>query len=238
MRVAGENVLVPGRSLLAFTSMLSNPADTLGRLKDRPQWFFPLLVTAAYSVIVNMYVIGRIGLPRLIQATLQANAAFDPQSTLETALARKGLILTMQGLSTSVGTFVTALVVAQVLWLILSTLGREPGFKPILAVVAHASMLTGLLKGSMLALTVTLMQNMESFDLRNPLATNPAFFFRPASAGTSRLMAALDLIVLLQIALLALGLSRVTGGLTFRRAFLLVSIPWAFYTGISVALPL
>jgi len=108
----------------------------------------------------------------------------------------------------------------------------------VLSVVAHATLLTAVLKGSMLALTATLMRDMSGFDLRCPLATNPAFFVRPDSPVAFRCLAALDALVLVQIAMIALGLSKVAEGLTFRAALLLVLAPWVVYTGISVLLPL
>ena len=93
------------------------------------------------------------------------------------------------------------------------------------------------------ALPAGLGQNLDlelepaGLDLRNPLATNPAFFYRAGSPVVQRLLSSLDLVTLLQISLISLGLSRITTRLSFRKAFALVMIPWGIYTAATVLLP-
>ena len=206
-------------------------------LRERPQWFYPLLAAAAYSVAVNLYLVHRIGLARLIGAVAQANAAIDPQAILESAAGRRTEILFFQGLSTFLGTFLTALVVAKVLWLILTLMGEEIPLKKVLAVVAHASMLVIVVRESMMALTATAMRDLDRFDLGNPLATNAAFFLHPRSPAVHRLLAAVDLITLVNIFLLAFGLSKLADRLSIRKAHILVIAPWGIYVGFSLLLP-
>lgn len=237
MELSNEKALAPGFQPLAFSSMFSSPSATLDSLRGRPQWFYPLLLAATCSVAVNFYVIRRIGLIRLIGAALQGNAAIDPLAVLESALARKAEILFFQGLSAFAGTFLTAFVVAKVLWLILTVIGQDVLFKKVLAVVAHVTMLTVVIRELMLALTATVMRNLENLDLRNPLATNLAFFLHSRSSIVFRLLSSLDLITFTNIFLLALGLSKISNRLSFRTAFILVFIPWGVYTGASLLLP-
>jgi hypothetical protein len=222
---------------LAFGRMLSSPAATFLSLRGHPRWFNPLLIAAVYSVAVNYYVIQRIGLVRLLSATLQTSAAIDAQAVLETALERKAQIMFFQGFSTFVSIFFTALVVAKVLWLILEVIGKNLPFKSALAVVAHATVLMVIIRESMLAFTVGMMRNPENLDLRNPLATNLAFFLHPSVPWTYRLLASLDLIILCKVALLALGLSKVSDRLSLRAACVVVLVPWGAYIGISLLLP-
>jgi hypothetical protein len=217
--------------------MFSNPAAALSLQKDRPSWFLPLLLAAVWSVAVNFYLVRRIGFVRLISSTLQANAAFDRDAVIETALAHRAQILTIQWLLAFAGTFLTALVVAKVLRLVLTVVGKEVPFRNVLAVVAHVTMLTVVVKQSMLALTATVMRNLDALNLRNPLATNPAFFFDPGSPLAVRVLTSLDLITLANILLLALGLTRVSDGLSFRAACILVTVPWAAYLGATLLMP-
>ena len=116
--------------------------------------------------------------------------------------------------------------------------GKEVQLRKLLAVVANATMLTAVLKQSMLALTATVMQNTAALDLRNPLATNLAFVLRPASPLAYRLLASLDVIVLLNMFLLVVGLTLVSDRLSTRAAGLVVVIPWVVYTLTSSLLPL
>ena len=237
MELSHEKALAPGFQPLALGSMFSSPAAALDSLRGRPRWFYPLLLAATWSVAVNLYVIQRIGLKRLMGAALQANAALDPQAVLESALAHRTEILFFQGLATFAGTFVTALVVAKVLWLIITVIGRDVLFKKVMAVVAHVTMLTVVIRESMLAFTATVMPNLDNLDIRNPLATNLAFFLHPKSPVVFRLLSSLDLVTLANIFLLALGLSKVTSRLSFRSACILVIVPWGVYTGASLLLP-
>jgi hypothetical protein len=217
--------------------MFSNPVAALGRLSENPSWFLPLLLAAVWSVAVNFYLVRRIGFVRLMSSTLQANAAFDRNAVIETALAHRAQILTIQWLLTFAGTFLTALVVAKVLWLVLTVVGKDVPFRSMLAVVAHVTMLTVVVKQSMLALTATVIGNLDNLNLRNPLATNPAFFFDLASPVAVRVLTSLDVITLANILLLALGLTRVVHGLSFRAACIVVTVPWGAFIGATLLLP-
>jgi len=221
----------------SFGSMFSNPAATLASLRERPQWLLPLSAAAVYSVAVNFYLVYRIGVTKLIGAVAQANAAIDPQAILESAAARKTEILLFQGLSTFLGTFLTALVVAKVLWLMLTMVGEEVPFRRVLAVVAHVSMLAIIVRQSMMALTATAMRDLDHFDLANPLATNPAFFIHTRSPAVHRLLASIDIITLFNILLLAIGLSKMAERLSIRKAHIVVMVPWGIYVGASLLFP-
>lgn len=221
----------------ALGSMFSSPAATLDSLREWPRWFYPLLVAAGYSAVVNFYVIWRIGLQRLMNAALRANASVDPQAVLESALAHRAMILFFQGLASFAGTFVTAFVVAKVLWLIITVIGQDLHFKKVLAVVAHVTMLTVVIRQSMLAVTATVIPNLDNLDIRNPLATNLAFFLHPKSPVLLRLLSSFDVVTFTNILLLGLGLNKVSNRLSFRTACILVIVPWGVYTGASLFMP-
>jgi hypothetical protein len=206
-------------------------------LQPRPAWVLPLLAAASYSVAVNMYVVWRVGFTRLVSMAIHANAALGSDAVLESAAARRTQILIFQGFSTFAGTFITALIVAKVLWLVLAVTGDETPFRRILAVVARATFWIALIRQSMLALTLVLLSNAEAFDIRNPLATNPAFFLRPTSPAAFRCLSALDVLTITNLVLLAVGISKASGRLSFRGAFAAVFAPWAVYTGLSLVVP-
>ena len=232
-----EKTFDPGLRPPDLTAMFFGPSAALCSLKERPHWLCALLIAAGWSVAVNFYVVGRIGFARLLSVAVQANATIDPQTVLQNALERKTMIFAVQGISTFLGTFVTALIVAKVLWLVATVIGVDLHFRRVLAVVAHVAMLVSVVRESMLALTVTAMRNLDNFDMRNPLATNLAFFFRPDSPVVFRLLASLDILTLANVFLLALGLSKVSDDLSLRKAGLLVAVPWGFYVVGSALLP-
>ncbi len=236
MRSSNSKESRPGERLPLCFSMFSSPGKTLASLRKLPIWFLPLLLAAGCATAANFYVILRVGFVRLIGAALKTNAVIDPQAVMDGVLARKSLVLFLQGISTFAGTFLTAIIVARVLWLLLQIVGEDIFFKSVLAVVAHVTMLMVVIRGSMLALTATVMRNPDNLDLRNPLATNPAFFFHHASPVVSRLLASLDLITFANIALLAFGLNRVSKRLSLGAACVVVITPWTIYTCITALL--
>jgi hypothetical protein len=230
-------VTVGGRALSLFSGLLRPPFAS-GRLKGNPGWAWPLAAAAAYSAIVNLYLIRRIGFARLIGNTIQTNAAFDPQSVVDVALQRRTLILSIQTVSSVAGAFLTAAIVAGTFWLVLAAIGKEIPLGKLLAAVAHATMLTAVLKQSMLAITATVMRDTSALDLRNPLATNLAFVLRPASPQLHRLLSSLDAVVALHLFLLVVGLTLVSSRISTRLAATVVVGPWVAYTLTSSLLPL
>jgi hypothetical protein len=136
-----------------------------------------------------------------------------------------------------VGTFFTALVVAKVLWLILILIGEEISYKRVLAMGAHISMLTIVVRESMTSLTVIAMRDLDGLNLQNPLATNLAFFMSPVSPTIFRLLRSVDLISFANLFLLALGMSKLSSRLSIRRAYSLVVIRWGIYVAFSLFLP-
>ncbi len=222
---------LPASGAALFWSMFATPVQALASLRERPRWLFPIVFSASFSVAVNFYVIRHVGLARLVSASVKANAVIDAEAAMQNVLAHQNVILSVQALSTFASSFLTALVIAKVLWLLLILFGHDLVFKHILAVVAHANMIPVIIRESMLGLTATIIRDSSTFDMRNPLATNLAFFFRPDSPAAFRMLASLDVITFLNMYLLAVGLTKVCAHLSPRGAALTVIIPWAVYVG-------
>jgi hypothetical protein len=198
---------------------------------------YPFLFAAFFSASVNLYVIQRIGLDRLIVSTVHSSTAIDHDTVVQNALARRNTILAIQAFSILVNSFVMALVVSKVLWLILTLLGRDVAFKQVLAVVTHVSLLTVSIRQMMLALTTTLVRDPGTINLRNPLATNIGFFLPSVSATAGRILTSIDVITFANIALLTLGLTKVCAHLSRKTAALAVMIPWMIYVGATTWIP-
>src|SRR5262249_59642642 len=105
-----------------------------------------------------------------------SNTSLGPDAVLQNALAHKTQVMLIQSISTFLGAFAVAAVVALILWLVILMIGGDTVFKNVLSVAAHVALLTTVARESMLALTVTVNNDFDSFDLNNPLATNLAFF--------------------------------------------------------------
>jgi hypothetical protein len=224
----------PNSRRASFLAMFARPLATMDSLREHPQWLCPILISALVTAVANLYVIQRVGLVRLIEAASQTKAIMDPQGALQNILAHQNRILCFQAASNLASAFVLALVTAKVLWLLLTLFGYDIGFKKILAVVTHANMLPAILRACMLAMTAAIIQDAGALDLKNPLATNIAFFLQPPSPAAFHILSSLDAITLSNIALLIIGLTRVCSNLSTRSASLMVFVPWMIYVGATL----
>jgi hypothetical protein len=218
----------------SFWFMFSSPVTTLESLREQPRWFIPTLFSALISAAANLYFMQRVGLSSLINAVVQTNAGFDREALAQNALAHKGQILFFQSTATFVSPFLVALLTAKVLWLVHTLLGYDLPFKKTLAVVAHANMLSVILRVGMTALAVAMIRDPGALNLKNPLATNAAFFLHSTSPVLSRILASLDLITLLNIGILVLGLTKVAPRLSVKAAAMTVIVPWVVYEGATL----
>jgi hypothetical protein len=210
-------------------SIFHSPISTFDSLSERPRWFTPLLLAAVYTTLVNYYVVNRIGFLRLMTKAAQAASSLDPQAVLQNAMAHQTQIVIVQSVSTFLGGFATALVIAMVLWLLVLLLGGDVSFRKVLAVAAHISLFTTVLRQSMLAITVTVGSDLDNLNLKNPLATNPAFFVQTNSHLANQILSSLDLFTLLTVFLLVMGLTKVCDRISRIAASLIVLIPWSIY---------
>ena len=215
----------PVASWLIFVS----PLRTLESLCDAPRWFIPLALAAVSSAAVDHYVSRRIGFEYLVLAAAKSTGTLDPDGMVHNALAHKTQILAIQSVGSFLGVFVTAAILALILWLLVLCVGGEVTYKRVLAVLAHVSLVYVGARQSMLALAVSLNQDPAALDLRNPLATNIGYFVHSSSPITARIFSSLDLLTLTAEILVVLGLTRVSRGLSRAAACAIVFIPWGLY---------
>jgi hypothetical protein len=221
---------------VSFWSMFVQPLSTLDSLRERPRWLYPVLVSGIISVAANLYVIQRIGLTRLIEGSIDARSTIDPQTILQNALEHQAQILCFQALSTFIGSFLVALGTAAILWFLLTLCGYDMSFKKGFAVVAHVNLLSVVIRECTMMLTAFFVQDLNHFDLNNPLATNIAFFVRTASPVVLRLLTSLDVITFTKMALLIAGLRKVCCKLSVKTASMMVIGPWALYIGATITI--
>jgi hypothetical protein len=221
----------------SFWFMFTNPVATLATLKQRSQWLLPVLAAATFSAAVNLYVIRCIGWARLINIAAQSNPLMDARAAIQNATDHPYQIFLFQALATSLSCLLTVLAGATVVWLLLVLCGQDIPLNKVLAILAYVTVLSEILRGCMLMLTTTLIRDPNALDLRNPLATNPAFFLRPRSALMFRLLSSLDLITFMSLALIIVGLTKVCIHLRIRLAAVAVLLPWALYIGATLLLP-
>jgi hypothetical protein len=224
-------------STISSWSMFFSPLITLDSLREKPRWLLPILVSAIVSAAVNFYIIQHIGLVHIIEALSRNKALIDPQGAMENAIARQNQILGIQAGIAFIGPILIALAIATVLWLLLILFGYTVPWKKGLAVVAHANMLSIVLRECMTALTVTLIADTSKFDMNNPLATNLAFLLKPVSPAAFRALSSLDVITFMNMALIIFGLTKMCTNLSKVNASMIVGIPWMIYVGGMLVAP-
>lgn len=222
---------------VSFMSMFTSPFATFDSLRKQPRWLVPAAFSAMVSAAANFYVIQRIGLVRLIETASRSNSVIDPQAAIQNVLAHQNQILFFQAVSIFLNVFLVALAAANFFWLALMLFGFDISFRKSLAVVAHANMLPIVARGCMTVLTAAAVRDAGSLDIKNPLATNLAFFLRPSSPAALRILTSLDVIALINAGLLIVGLARVCPKLSLTAASATVFICWAIYIGITLLVP-
>jgi len=213
----------------ALWAMFVSPLATLDRLRQRPRSLLPLFVAALYATGVNYYMVNRIGLARLVTVAAKSAATIDPDAMVQNALAHQAQMIAFQSIFCFLGVFAQVLFVALVLWLLVLLAGGDSKFRNVLAVAAHVTFFTTIVKYSMLAISLTLNNDPDTFNPINPLATNLGFFFHASSRAASHLLSTVDLITLATLFLLVAGLTKVCDRLSRTAASLVVLVPWGIY---------
>ncbi len=225
------------RGLMLYWQMFTNPVVTLTLLRDTPRAFLPTLTAAVIATAVNYYVIYKIGLRRLMEQAFRATAAVDVDTLIASAMTHRDEIMTTQALSAFFGLVVTVLLLALLYWLAATVAGGDVSYERILAVVAHVTFFTTAVKESMIALVVTVSRNLSTFNIKNPLGTNPAFFVQTTSPGLNRMLLSADAITIAGVVLRIIGIRRVSTSLSPTAAAAVVLVPWLVYVIAAAWLP-
>lgn len=220
-----------------FWNIFFEPIATLAAQKDHPQYWAPLLLGAIVPALVSYYVMLRVGFKQLVMQAIIASGNLDPDAVAQNAFAHKNQILEIQFISTFLGSIVTVFVVSVLLWLTALVIGAEGTFSEVLAVIAHVNLFVWVVRDAMLATVVTIGRNLDTFDIRNPLGTNLAFYLHPDSHALLRLFSSADVIVGAAIVLTIIGLHRVMTRLSLKNAALIVLVPFAMYVVAGIWLP-
>jgi hypothetical protein len=226
-----------GDAVRALWHMLASPLTTLAGLRREPHVLLPLVTAALYATVASYYVIQRIGIRRVVEASVRATAGVDPEAVVESAMVHKDQILAMQAAGSFFGTFIAVLGLSVIYWLIVTAFGADVTYRRIAAVVANVMFFVTCIKQTMIVGAVTLSRNPSMFNMKEPLATNLAFFLHSGSRVIEKLLTSCDIIVLSGLALTIFGLLQVSDRLSVKASAAAVLIPWAIYLGGAMAMP-
>jgi hypothetical protein len=214
---APEQAITKPRPFLARAlDVLLNPTGAFDQIASRPDYLGPLIVVTAGSVALTEVMLAKIGLRTIIRRALEQSGRASHLTTRQLdqqvrLAASAAAVFTHLG--AVVGPVIFLALTAGVGLLVLRGIfGARAGFKDTFSVTCYAAL--PLVIGDLMGIAVILFGNPNRFNPQSPIPTNLGFFLNPAS--TSRplyaLATSLDLLTFWFIALLALGLARVSRG--------------------------
>ncbi len=220
-----------------LTGVFLEPSKAFEDIARRPSWLIPLLLTVlaafAYLTAYGQHVTWQ----RYMQHEMDTNpkaqermAQVPPEQrakSMETGAKIAGIV--------SVAAVVVITPLVPLIWgvivlVIVNSMSAGLKFKQVFSIMVYAG-LPAIVKAA-LSIVVMFLKNPDDFNLRNPLAFNPAAFMDPVngskflySLGTS-----VDLFAIWIMLLAATGLKIAAGKrLTFGKALTAVVTPWALF---------
>ncbi len=200
----------PARIINTFIA----PSKTMADIRRNASWWAPLLLLAAFAILFTYSVDKKIGWEQVIQNEIAKNPKAQermeqmPPEQREKGLQLQVTISRYSGYASPVIILITALVVAAVL---LATFnfgfGAEVKFGQALAIVIYGWLVS--IVGTILAIiSMFAGADPEGFQIRNPVATNPAYFMNPTGNKFLYGVASMfDVIAIWMIFVMAVGFS-------------------------------
>jgi hypothetical protein len=207
------------------------PKKAFADIAARPRWIVPLILMILMGIGITM-LYSQKGVMRIAaEQQMTNNAQFQqlPPDQRAQRLESGMKIATILGYCVPIFIPLAYLVMALVLWAIVSGILSAPvRFGQVFAIVTYAQ-LPGLLM-SILIVIVLQLKNAADYNLQNPLMFNPGAFMDPQTSPkfVYSLASSLDLFTIWILLLVATGLKAAAGKkLSFGGALFAVMLPWA-----------
>ncbi len=199
----------PERILNTFVA----PTKTFNDIRFNTSWWAPFVLMAIFSYAFLFVLDHKIGWERVVQNAIAQNPkAMEriekmPPDQRDSMMQMQVNISKYTGYAVPLFTLIAALIIAAVLMATFNFgFGTEIKYMRSLAIVMYGMLPT--IVSALFTMLMMYLVDAESFDIKNPIATNPAYFMDPAKhpffAG---LASAFDIIMLWVIYLMAIGFS-------------------------------
>jgi hypothetical protein len=210
----GSNVATAELSEPArIVNILVAPGKTFSDLRHSSRWWAPWLLLSLASLAFVATVSYKVGFEQVSRSMIERSSRAEQFEKLPAQQKSRQLEITATVTKvSSYGTPVLQLLVFLIIaGLLLATFkvaaGADVPFKTALAIVCYSE-LPGVIYSGLAIITLWAGVNPEAFDIRNPVATNPAYFMDPQnSPALYALASGLDVFVIWSIVLMALGFS-------------------------------
>lgn len=198
----------PARIINTFVA----PSKTFADIKRRGGWWVPWLLVAVVSVVSLVFAGQKIGYENLTRQSIERSSRaqqFDnlPPEQQQSRLALAAKITQVTFYMAPVFTLIFGLVIAAILMAVFNFgFDAQVPFSRSLGIVFY-SFLPGLIAGLLAIVSVALNSNPEGINVRNMIASNPAYFMDPATSSKFlyQFLSGLDVFVLWTICLLGIG---------------------------------
>jgi hypothetical protein len=210
--VAGGQPTGPGLSEVErVVDVFVAPSKTFNDILRSASWWLPFVLLVVVTLGVTVVVDKQVGFERVAENQVRQN---PKQEERLASLTPEQRAAQMQGMAkgyryTSYGSFIFILIfvaIGALLYLASFNfgLGAQTTFKQMFAVWMYAS-LPRLLTGLLTIVTLMFGGSADSYDMRNPVGTNLAYYMPDAGPVLKTIMSFFDLIGFWQLALLVIG---------------------------------
>ncbi len=188
------------------------PSKTFADIRRSTSWWLPWVLVGVFSMAFMITIDKKVGWDQIIRTetsrspSAQARLERTPPEQREQAVRLQATIYRYSGYASPVFTLIYFLIVAGVLLAVFNFgAGAEVKFGAAMAIVAYAS-LPGIINAILGIVSLQAGVNPEGFSIRNPVATNLAYFLDPAGNKFLYGMAsALDLFMIWTLILMGMG---------------------------------
>jgi len=213
------------------------PSKTFTDILRSASWWLPFLLVVIFSTAATLVVDREVGIPRVVENQVQASPAQEEQMSSLDPAQREARMHGMEvGYKYSMyGTPLILLVIFLIYSAIIMAsfnfgLGARTTYNQVMAVTFYAG-LPYLLLSVLTVLTVHFGGNAESYDLKNPVGTNLAYYM-DLSPGLKAFLGSFDVIKLWSLGLTVLGM-KIIAKTTMGKAAAVVVGWWLIFVIVS-----
>ncbi len=236
-----HTVPIPGGSspLRGLLTIFFSPGDTFvsaGRSGKRP-WLVPLIAACLIALAINVMVVHVIGMETIMRTQLESRPAIVEQMGQEKvdqmvrAAGESQTQLWIGRVMAVVGTIIFLCIAAGLILGGLMMTGAETNFAAVLTACAWAWYVYLAIQAIATAAFLAAVRDFSGVDVSSLIVLNPSMFLDRSSTSPAlySLVSSLDLLSFLAIFLMALGISKLSAGVSFGKAFAVVIVLWGVY---------
>ncbi|HUB02983.1 MAG TPA: YIP1 family protein [Terriglobales bacterium] len=219
------------------------PSKTFTDLRRNASWWAPFLIIVIISAIFSYVVDQKVGFRKVVDNQIQqqpkAAERLDqmPAAQREKALERQvSITKAVTYVVPLIGLIVYAIFAGVLLATIKVVTNAEVAFGALFALIVYTR-LPEVVRAALVILSLLAGVSSDSFDIKNPVATNPAYFLDPTGSPVLRaVLSSLDVITIWTLVLTAIGVAcvaKVKRGTAFAIVFGWFGVVVLFRIGIA-----